>query len=684
LTPAQLLRRLYARRGLFLKTSLLSFIAIGSLISAETPRYTASVSILIEAPPGRITDPLQPVSQSFPDAQKIASEIQVLRSRALADKAIAELKLADRSEFNPALSDSSWLDRMLTQLFGNRRQQSTIISRYYDRLSVSQIGTSRVIALGFSSQDPQLARDAANTLSMLYLADQREARLALNSQAADWLTQQIEALRQRVAISEGKVEEFRARNGLLETAAGTELQSQELTELSGQLTAARAARAEAEARVETLQRLIAPDQTTGETADSALEVLQSPLIQQLRAQEVQLTRELTQLNAELLPTHPTLVRKEAELADLNRQIHTETQKIIAGARNQARFMAAREVSLRRDLEQMKGRSVEANRDQIALRALEREAAADRTLLETFLGRLAEVTARGELSIQEADARIISPAGLPETPSHPPVVAFLFLAALVSSGLGLSSVFVADLRSKTVRDARDLEGVGLTVFAALPKVRRRKSERTTMPRSEAYDDGIRALHAALGVTPARNQRGRIIMVTSTSRGEGRTTTTIALARSMAQSGVRVLVIDTDFEQPGLTHCMGVPAGAPGFTDLLTGRAGYEQVIMPDPGSAAQIIPAGGEYAVSPLASPKFQAIMDGLARAYDVILLDCGPVTRSADPQTLSRVSDQCIYAVQWDVTERDATASALRRLAIAGTRAGIGAVLTRANLTSLS
>jgi polysaccharide biosynthesis transport protein len=686
LSPGQILRRIWARRHLLIRTTCLVFAAVALFVFMLTPRYTASANLLIETPPGPLVNTRDAVQVLAPavDREKLASEIQVLLSRSLADRVIQQLHLDNRPEFNATLRAPSLTSRILGPILGTKGVHAAVVQTYYDHLRVTQVPTSRVIAVDFSSEDPQLARDVANKIVEIYIDDQRRAQMDVNARTREWLSDQIDMLRQRVATSEGKAQDFRARTGLIETG-GIELQSQELTALIGQLSTARAARAEAQARVATLEQLVGPDGAQEDGLDTALEVLQSPLIQQLRASEVQLRREITEMSATLLPTHPNLMRKEAELADLNRQIAGEVRRVIAGLRNQARFMAAREASLQHDVDQLKNQRITAGRNQIGLRELEREATADRTLLEAFLGRFAEVSASGDFSIQDTSTRVISEAELPEVPTFPQRAPLLMLGLLIASAAGLTGVGIAELTARTVRYARDLEAAaGVPVAGILPNVPRWSEEEGVLPPGDDYGDAIRALHATLSIAPARNQRGKILLVTSTTRNEGRTTMTIALARSMAQSGLRVLLIDADFEHPTMSHLLGTRSDAVGFSDLLAGRAGYQNVIASDPASTAQFIPAGRDYAVSVLGSPGFQQVIDGLCRTYDVVLMDCAPVGKSADAHMLARVADLCLYAVRWNSTETQRVIGGLRRIAVSGGRGGIGVVITRANSSAAS
>jgi succinoglycan biosynthesis transport protein ExoP len=677
LNPLQILRRLCSRRWLLLFVTNIVFASLAYAVFQIQPLYTATAEILIEAPPAEPTNPLQTSPSQLADREKVASEVQVLMSRGLADSAVRAFHLSERAEFNPTL-DLSLLGRFRV-LIGATGTQAEIAANFTGRLNVFPVGTSRVIAVAFTSNDPELARDVANRVADLYIDGQRQSRVDLNAQASGWLQKQIESLRERVADSEAKAEMFRAGTGLLE-GNGVQLQSQQLSELNTQLGAVRAARAEAEARVAALERLAG--QNGGEVSgnESEAQVLQSPLIQQLRGQEVQLKREISEMSAELLPTHPRMIQKQAELDNLEGQIHSEIEKVIASVRSEARVAATRENTVQRQLRTLESRRAVADRDQIELRALERESAADRSVLEAFLARYTEISTRGDASIQETNARIISRAETPEAPSFPQKGPMLVLAAMIAFGFGLGVASIAELTSRKIRYLNDIDWVsGAPVLAALPPVKKSRDAALLKP-SGKFAEGIRALYAGLGLWPVGDQRGRAVVVTSTARGEGRTTTAVGLARSMAESGLRVLLIDADFQHPDLAKVLGLSQPM-GFKDLIAGRAGYSDVIVRQPNSSLHVMAAGEAEGASLLSSRQLQPIMLGLVYAYDVVVLDCAPVN-SGDAQALLWIADQCVYAVRWNATKRDRVLAGVRQLSASRGRGGISLVLTGANVSA--
>ncbi len=438
-----LLGRVWARRGFLLLVILCGMTLAYVALMSVTPRYTGEVRILIE---GRTADPTTPLSSQNvveADQQKIESEIQVLLSRTLAERVVEKLELETWGEFKE--DTRGGLFGPLMELLGLRTaapsSKAAVIDAYFERLNVYQVGTSRVIALDFWAEHPRTAMVVANAIADIYVAGQLDQQVAVTRRASSWLDQQVEQLRERVAQSERKVEDFRQESGLIE-ANGNLLKSEELSELNTQLILASAARAEAQARLEGARELL----SSPSGIESSAEVLSSPLIQQLREQEVQLRRRMTELSADLLPQHPDMVALRAELEDLKSAIAAEVDKIVRKLKNEVQVAAARERELRRSIERLKAEVGKARQREGELRALEREAAANRSLLENFLVRASEADARGGRPVQRPEARIISRAETPESPSFPQKGPMLFLAFLASTTIGLLLILAIEVFS----------------------------------------------------------------------------------------------------------------------------------------------------------------------------------------------------------------------------------------------
>ncbi len=446
-----LIGALWRRAWLLVLLSVLAAVGTYVGLSYVEPLYTADTSILIEERESPLTRRQETSGggSSF-DESAIQSQVEVLRSREIADTVIDKLGLTSRPEFDPARRPS--LVRSLKVMLGFQQNpadssiRQRVMEAYFDRLSVYALRQSRVIGVEFSAPDPELAAEVTNAVADAFVLLQQDAKRQSAVAATLWLEQEIDRLRERVAESEQAVADYRANNDLFDVdQRGDEignLSTQQLSDLNAELARARAARAEAEARADLVQNLL----NEGEPLDASEEVLNSQLIQRLRERQVALQAQTAELSTTLLPSHPRIRALQGQVANLETQIRGEAAKVLAALQTAARVAAAREESLVASLNEAKVDVSRTNDQGIELRALEREAAAQRELLESFLTRYREAAARTEANYLPADARIISRAVPPSDPSFPRKTMMSVAAAiamfLLSSAMVLLGAFMS--------------------------------------------------------------------------------------------------------------------------------------------------------------------------------------------------------------------------------------------------
>jgi uncharacterized protein involved in exopolysaccharide biosynthesis len=345
------------------------------------------------------------------------SEVAVLRSRELAGQAVRRHDLARRLD---RATRPSALDTMLVAA-GLRTNPSSasIEERALDALeaglSVEPIGSSRVIAVTFSGSSASLAASVSNAVAETYVNDITIAAQRSGQANLQWLQGEIETMRERVAEAERRVDRYRSEIDPLGTLASTrrtDLATQEFSALNAELVRARAAHAEAQARAKVVRQIL----KQGSSVEAARDVLESPLIQRLREQQVRLQSEKAELTSTYLPGHPKIESLQAQQDDLDSQIRDEIRKVLKSVEMTAEISSARVESLRESLEQLKSTQVQGGDAGVELRALQQDARAQRELLETFLTRYRTLSAQagGERPI----ARIISRARPPAGPSRP--------------------------------------------------------------------------------------------------------------------------------------------------------------------------------------------------------------------------------------------------------------------------
>ncbi|GEM_PF-153069 len=450
----EVLRGMLLRRKMLILLSTLLFAALGAaVIMLSSPVYTAASQVLVEyeeTPYTRagVSDGIAAQPRQITD-RDVRSQVEVIRSQDMALKVLRRLDLIGTPEFDPLKRGIGTLGRLKIALgfsVDPRRltPEQRALAVWEKRLKVYSLPNTKVIVIEFDSSSPKTAAAVANTLAELYVEQTRSRRLQRTSEARQWLKQQIEKLRAKVVEAEKAVESHRARAGLFQ-GVQARLQNQELSELSAQIVRVAAERSQAEAKAKAIRRLL----RQGRVEQSA-DVLNSRLIQRLREQQVQIRRRLAELSTIYLDNHPRVRAVRKELADLKRQIDAEARKIAESLEEQARIAAAREAELRARLQQMKKKVSAASLDEVKLRELEREAKAQRSLLESFLARYTDAMTRDDEQALPGMASIIARAMPPAAPSFPKPGPIMLLATLAGLVLGLGLAFILEVMAAVRR------------------------------------------------------------------------------------------------------------------------------------------------------------------------------------------------------------------------------------------
>lgn len=621
----------------------------------STPQYKAETRILIETRESIFTRPdLGPdADRSVLDEEGVTSQVEVIGSTDILKQVAQKLDLSKLREFDEA-ADQSLFTRALI-LVGLKSDpnevppEERVLTRFREKLKVYRVEKSRVIVIEMSSQNAELAAKIPNAIADAYLAVQRDAKLQSNSDATEWLAPEIADLTKRVKEAEAKVATFRSQSDLLIGQNNSVLATQQLAELSSELSRVRASRAAAEATAESLRAAL----RSGASVDALPQVLASELIQRLRERRVQLQADIADLSTTLLDNHPRIRALRSQLADLDQQIRAEAQKILRSLETEAQTAQFREKQLMADLNSQKAASARAGDDEVELRALEREAAAQRELLESYLTRYREASSRQDRSYLPADARIFSRAVVPAEPYFPkilPIVGAAFVASLL-----IMAVVTLLQELFSGRAMRPADGARLEPVAEIemPAVRHDEEVVAEMPAAEpAGDAETQELHAAPAEVPepapSRPHIGEISVEAAAERliaggaaraifvspeGDEAAATAVMVAREVADSGLRVLLLDLTSSGAASRPMLESSAYA-GITNLLASEAQFTDVIHADLYSDCHVIPVGTANAARAMrAADRLPIIMDSLTTAYDVVVVECGP----ADPEAIRRL-----------------------------------------------
>lgn len=581
-------------------------------VNMITPRYKSEARILID---GRENVFLRPNSERSEDrgsldAEAVTSQVQLLLSRDLAREVIKANKLAELPEFDPVLRGISPLKTLLG-LFGLGRDpfkmtpEERVLEAYYDRLTAFAVDKSRVMVIEFQSRDPELAARVTNSIADGYLVLQQAARQNQAKAASQWLLVEIESLRKKVADAEARVEEFRSKSNLFVGTNNTTLSNQQLGELNTQLNSARALKSDAESK----SRLIREMLQSGKPIEAS-EVLNSELVRRLSEQRVTLRAQLAEQSSTLLGGHPRIKELKAQILDIDRQIREEASKISRSLENDARIASARADGLNGSLDQLKRQATSTNGQDVQLRAYEREAKAQRDLLESYLAKYREATTRENIDAVPADGRIISRAIVSNTPAFPKKLPTVLIATLAMLMLTGGYIATGELLRMTV--PRPVAAVRAPMVPL----------RDTHPQMPA---GIIEIERLVAMLRQGGDASRKITVIGAHQDESVTLVALTLARLLSRSS-KVVLVDLAMASPTLAAVSTDPA-SPGLTELMQGSASFSEIITKDRLSGVHIVGAGRETSQRQLLQlPRINLAIDALSRAYDFVVLDAGTST----------------------------------------------------------
>ena len=640
--------------------TLVVLVASFVLVHLITPRYTGEARLLLESRDGFYTRPAadRDVGGDRIDSEAVLSQVQVVMSRDLAREAVRRLKLVGNPEFDSGAGLFGSIDQLMVRIGlsrnpADRTPEDRVLEKYYDNLLVFPVARSRIVAIEFQSKNAELAARAANTIAAVYLESQEAAKKDTARGASQWLGGAITPLRQRLQEAEAKVEAFRAGSGLLIGTNNTTISQQQLADLSQQLSSARAVQSDSQARARILR-----DALRAGRIFEVPDVANNELVRRLIEQRVTLRAQIALETRTLLPEHPRIKELTAQINDLESQIRSAAERTVRTLENEARIAGSRVETVSATIEAQKRTVTEANESEVQLRSLERDAKIQRDQLEQFLGRQREALARDAENGAPADARVVSRAITPMSPSFPKKLPTVAVATLATFFVALATVISRELLSgRAIQPASPSGPVpqpqpvmpGKARFSNGGRVSRMAEGDTADAVADVPDDiGLqtaisddaardirRARVAGLITHAGRLAHMRLMMDDAGSwedqlvtcvrpREDGRGATLMVLDAGTRADAARILGGELAEDSPtlliDLTH--GERSKMAGMSELLAGDATFADIIDRDPQSRLHVISAGraGREAVIN-ATDLLDLALDALTDAYRHVLIE---------------------------------------------------------------
>ncbi|PNU03172.1 hypothetical protein A8V01_24530 [Novosphingobium guangzhouense] len=661
---------MFRRRWVFALT-FLATIALTAVVLALLPRsYTATSALLLQP---REAEPVKVNDRGFvapADDNLIDTAVQVIRSPTLTLDVVRHLGIAKTAEFG-GTGNTSEAER--ERLAVNRLLTHTLVRR---------IGVTYLVEISASSTSAEQAAKIANALAGRYIQLDKTKKQASSSQSARYVEGQASALRRQAVTDDAALQTYMVRNNLM-SAQGATMAEQEVSELNRQIADAQAQLAEQRGKLGAAQAQIARG---GGGADIG-SALASETVRQLRQQEAQASARLAQLDARYGALHPEVAEARDELADIRSQLEAELARIVSGLRGDVQIAASRLASLQSSRAQAKGALAQNSSAQVGRLELERRAEASRAIYSAYLTRAKETAQASELP--NADATIASMARAPDLPASPNYLLSALVGFFAAIAIASVATAVAEYLEDTVSTRADIEtGLGATYAGAIPTLSSATRAKVggitpqdyvaTRPMS-LFTESMRNLATYLGLMTADNGT-QVITITSALPREGKSTTSMCLARALSMSKRRVVLVDADVRHHSTSNAFRPSRETEGLFRVLDGSSSIEEALIQDDRTTLHILPTFGPRSPDDvIAESTMAALITDLKQRFDIVVIDSAPVLGVAETRMISRLSDCTLVVACWRRTSVKAVRTTLDLLAQSGSRVG-GVALSRVNI----
>lgn len=639
-------------------------------VSFMTPKYTSTAKVRLDPSRNPLANNAQATrAELTPEA--IETEVTAIRSLDLARSIVRAYGLSGDPEFTKEIEGN------VGNIGTTETRENALAAAVLSHLTVDREKLTYVLNVRFTSVDSLKAAKLANAFADGYIESRTTNKVGTAERQSEWFQQRLEELGKQASEAEARAADYRARAGIVESSvanrtAGT-INDQQVAPLASSL-----ATAESDAAAARSNLAAARSQVARGGLDAVSEVLGSAVIADLRRQRAEVLRSRGEVEARYGERHPESIRVRDQLAALDAQIQAEARRVVGALQATASAAEARADSLRGSLTQLERERERSARDSVTAASLEREAAAKRALYDKMSQMSLESAQAARLSIAQAEViDRAEPQPRPTSPNKPLLYALSLLVALAA---GAGTIAVMEMTSGGFRSVEEVQDqLGIPVLAVVPKVPKGQNpadlmlERPTSMFAESYRI---ARAAVLGVKGTRSPK--VIAITSSLPAEGKTTSAVAFARTLATAGARTLLVECDIRRAAVRQIVRTPVPAVGLVEVLHGEASVDEAIHPgDVPNLDQVLVLSPYFSAENLfGEGRMEQLLATLRERYDQIVLDLPPLMGLADGRFLAVLADATTLVIKWNSTPVAAAVSSLNWLRSDGSNP-VGALYTQ-------
>jgi len=692
------LKVLYLRRW----TAIMAFLLVVGTVTVytftATSIYEARIRLLMEADDKNVVSFQQVVEEGQRLQDYYQTQYNILQSRTLARRTMDALKLWDRPPFGGPPAKRGALDVVkdglkagagaVAALFGaedpsataadETAAQSRAIDAFLANLTVTPVRNSRLVDVKYRLPDAQLATTIVNAIAKNYIDQSLEYKFLASKEATDWLDVQLAEQRTQVQNSEIALQRYREQNDAISFADRENIVVQKLADLNAAVTRARIVRSEKESIYNQLQS----SRSDSALLDTFPAILANTFIQGLKTELADLQRQRSTLRETLLDNHPRMIDLASSIKTTQTKLDAEVQKVVMSVKSELDAAVAQERSLVQALDQQKGEALGMNQKYIEYSVLDRESESSKQLYDSLMQRAKETGVSGEL--RTSSISVVDPAERPRRPVTPQRGLNMLLGLVGGIFFAVGLVFFFEYLDSHIKTPEDIKThLGLPSLGMLP-ITGDQGKNAPYPllgttASPQFVEAFSTLRTNILFSTAQ-EGARSVVVTSTGPGEGKSVVASNLAISLAQAGMRTLLIDADMRRPKAHTIFGI-SQQPGLSDLLTGQASASQTVQKSSVSELWVL-TSGRTPPNPselLGSARFKNFMNSLKAHFDWIIVDSPPVMAVTDASLVANVASGVLFVVGAEMTSRHVAQESLDRLEQAHAKF-VGAVLNRVDL----
>jgi polysaccharide biosynthesis transport protein len=657
--------------------SLLITILTGFLAMRMTPIYRATSTLLIEASETKAVSIEEVYGLSSNNKEYLQTQFEILKSKDLAMRVVENYQLANHPLIVDMVNTQSMLDKLKEMLptaaeqakRGNTEElteedyRKAAISYVRANVSISPIRKTQLVNISFESSSPEFSQMIADAIGDEYIASQFDAKLLVTNQASVWLEQRLSQLTDELDGSEEVLQSFIETNNIIDVEGIRGLIAADLNEITDKLNTEKTRLVRAE---ELIRDVKIKTITTVRQIEKNSTLLSDERILNLQTNLVETRQKLSDLSNVYGPKHPKLKSATSELTTVEQEMIQLANSIVSSSNKEFKDAKFAVNLYETRLQALKVQFQTAAKNEAGYQRLLREVETNKQLHDTFLSRFKETEFAS--GFDSPIARFTDRASLPEDPVKPNKKLIVALAMVASGGFIVVLIFMMDALNDTVRRRIDIEEkLGQRFIGAVPKSKLNKKGYIPAfafgdEKYRVFSESIKSLRTGIMLADG-NQESKVIMITSSSPSEGKTTVSVNMALAYAKVG-KTLLIDADLRKPSVANRLDIPGYQQGLNQALNDTAELNEIIAHRESDNLDVLVAGpaSSHALELFNSDAFSQMMKTLRAQYEYIIVDTAPIAAVSDALVVGQHVDTTLLVVKADATRNGVIKSSVNAL----------------------